>query len=165
MTKLFHKDKPLFGLDITHSGIKAMAIDSKRLTVAGYGSIDLEPVRVKEALEVAGKSYLTDNIKLLMSEKIIGTIHSKQVAIAAPTARSFSRTFILPTSVEKRLKEAVELEAEQYIPIPIDNLYIDYQIIERHKKEIMVLISAIPKVVIDNLITSVRNAGLEPVLV
>jgi len=100
-----------------------------------------------------------------MSEKIIGTLPSKRVAIAVPTARSYSRTFILPASAEKSLHDAVILEADQYIPIPSANLYIDYQIIERNKKEITVLMSAVAKVIIDNLVKSVEAAGLEPVLI
>lgn len=142
-----------------------MVVDPKKWVVQGYGSIDLEPLRVKEAIEVAGKTYLTDNIKLLLAEKIVGTINTNRVAIAVPTARSFSRTFVLPSSAEKNLKDAVMLEAEQYIPIPTDNLYIDYEVIERNKKEIVVLISAVTKLVIDNIVTSVQAAGLEPVLI
>lgn len=165
MSKLLYKDKPILGLDISHTGIKAMSIDPKKWVVEGYGSIDLEPLRVKEALEVAGKSYITDNIKLLLSEKVIGSIPTKRVAITVPTARSFSRTFILPNAAEKNLHDAVILEAEQYIPIPSDNLYIDYQIIERGKKEITVLMSAVTRVVIDNVVASVEAAGLEPVLI
>ncbi len=165
MSKLLYTDKPIFGLDISHTGIKVMAIDPKKWVVQGYGSIDLEPIRVKEALEVSDKTYITDNIKLLLETKTIGTILSNRVAITVPTARTFSRTFKLPSNAEKNLHDAVMLEVEQYIPIPSDNLYIDYQIIERSKKEIIVLMSAIAKVVIDNVVKSVEAAGLQPVLI
>jgi type IV pilus assembly protein PilM len=165
MSKLFYKDKPILGLDISNTGIKIMSVDPKKWLVEGYGSVDLEPLKVKEALEIEGKSYLTDNIKLLMAEKVIGNLPSKRVAIAVPTARSFSRTFSLPSSAEKNLHDAVMLEADQYIPIPSSSLYIDYQIIERNKKEITVLMSAVTKVVIDNIVTSVEAAGLQPVLI
>jgi len=165
MSKLFYKDKPIIGLDISNTGVKVMSTDPKKWLVHGYGSIDLEPLKVKDAMENANSTYLTDNIKTLMAEKIIGTLPSKRVAIAVPTARSYSRTFILPASAEKSLHDAVILEADQYIPIPSANLYIDYQIIERNKKEITVLMSAVAKVIIDNLVKSVEAAGLEPVLI
>src|SRR5690606_24086178 len=87
------------------------------------------------------------------------------VAIAVPTARSYTRTFSLPASAEKALNEAVILEAEHYIPIPVSTLYIDYQIIERSHKNIMDLFSAVSKVVIDNIMKSVEAAGLFPVLI
>lgn len=165
MSKLFYRDKPIFGLDISHTGIKAMSVDPQKWLVEGYGSIDLEPLRVKESLEAADKTYLADNIKLLVNEKIIGSLGSSRVIVSIPTARSFSRTFTLPVSAEKNLDEAVRLEAEQYIPIPLENLYLDYEIVERSKKELTILMSAVTRVVIDNVIRSVESAGLEPILI
>lgn len=165
MSKLFYEDKPIIGLDISNTGVKIMSVDPKKWLVHGYGSIDLEPLKVKESMENANSTYLTDNLKVLLAEKVIGDASGKRVAIAIPTARSYSRTFTLPASAEKSLHDAVILEADQYIPIPSGNLYIDYQIIERTKKEITVLMSAVAKVIVDNLLSSVKAAGLEPVLI
>lgn len=165
MSKLFYKDKPIVGLDISHTGLKIMSIDPKKWLVNGYGSLDLEPIRMKEAFETADNPYITDGIKQLMAEKIVGEISGNRVAIAVPTARSYSRTFTLPVATEKSLHDAVILEADQYIPIPSSTLYIDYQIIERNKKEITVLMSAVSRTIIDNIVASVTAAGLEPVLI
>lgn len=166
MSKFFYKDKPIIGLDISSTGIKLMSIDPKKWLVNGYGSLDLDPLKIKEALETEGNTFLTDSIKSLMTDKVVGTLgNSKSVAIAVPTARSYTRTFTLPSSAEKSLNEAVTLEAEQYIPIPVSTLYIDYQVIERNHKTIVVLMSAVSKVVVDNITRSVEAAGLFPVLV
>lgn len=164
MSKFFYKDKPIIGLDISSTGIKIMSVDSKKWLVNGYGSLDLDSLKMKEALEDEGNTFLTDSIKSLMADKIVGTLTSNRVAIAVPTARSYTRTFTLPNSAEKSLDEAVILEAEQYIPIPVSTLYIDYQIIERTKKTIVVLMSAVSKVIVDNITRSVEAAGLEPVI-
>ena len=134
MSKFFYKDKPIIGLDISSTGIKLMSIDSKRWLVNGYGSLDLDPLKMKEAFENSDSTFITDSLKSLMAEKIIGTVASDRVAITVPTTRSYTRTFTLPDSAEKSLDEAVVLEAEQYIPIPVSTLYIDYQIIERSHK-------------------------------
>lgn len=165
MSKLFYKDKPIIGLDISNTGIKVMAVDSKKWLVQGYGTIDLEPLKVKEALEKPDQTYLTDSIKQMMEDRIVGRLPSNLVAVALPTARSFSRTFTLPSSTEKALHDAVMLEAEQYIPIPISSLYIDYQVIERSRKEITVLMSAIPQTIVDNAVAGIEAAGLQPVLI
>jgi len=165
MSKLFYKDKPIIGLDISNTGVKVMSADPKRWLVHGYGSIDLEPLKVKDAMENPNSTYLTDNIKILLAEKVLGDTSSKRVAIAIPTARSYTRTFTLPSSTEKALHDAVILEADQYIPIPSDNLYIDYQIIERSKKDITVLMSAVSKIIVDNIVRSVEAAGLQPILI
>lgn len=159
MAKLFYNDKQLIGLDISNTGIKIMAVDIKKWLVVGYGSLDLEPIKVKESLE-GNSPYLADNIKKLLKENIVGTLPSNHVAIGLPTAKSYSRTFNLPVKVEKNLKDAVELEVDQYVPIPASTLYIDYQIIERNKKEITVLMSAISRSIVDKCIAAAENAGL-----
>jgi len=159
MTKLFYTDKPIIGLDISNTGIKIMAIDVKRWLVLGYGSIDLDPTKVKESLE-GNSTYLAENIKLLIDEKIIGALPSNHVVIGIPTARTYSRTFNLPLSVKKSLKDAVELEVEQYIPVPTSALYIDYQIIEHNKKEVTVLMSAVARSIVDRCITAAESANL-----
>jgi type IV pilus assembly protein PilM len=165
MSKFFYTDKPIIGLDISTTGIKLMSVDPKKWTVNGYGSLDLDPIKIKEAMENADSTFLTDSIKKLMSEQVAGNISSTSVAIAVPTARSYTRTFTLPSSAEKALDEAVMLEAEQYIPIPVSTLYIDYQIIERSRKSIVVLMSAVSKTIIDNITRGVEAAGLYPVLI
>jgi len=164
MVKLFYKDKAIIGLDISNTGVKIMAVDTKKWLVLGYGSIDLEPIKVKEALE-GDSTYLADNIQELVKNKLIGTLPSNHVVIGVPTARSFSRTFTLPPSQEKTLKDAVEVEVDQFIPIPSSTLYIDYEVIERSKTELTVLMSAVSKVIIDNCMSAALSAGLQPSLI
>ena len=159
MTKLFYTDKPVVGLDISSTGIKIMAIDTKRWLVLGYGAIDLDPAKVKESLEGAS-TYLAESIQSLIKDKVIGALHSNHVVIGVPTSRSYSRTFNLPVSIEKSLDDAVELEVDQYIPLPASTLYIDYEIIERGKKELTVLMSAIPKSIVNKCVAAAESAGL-----
>ncbi len=159
MTRLFYTDKPIIGLDISNTGITVMAIDIKKWLVLGYGSIDLEPNKVKKSLE-GDSTYLADNIQLLIKERLIGSLPSKHVALSIPTDRSYSRTFSLPASVKNKLKDAVDLEVDQYVPVPASMLYIDYQIIERNKKELTILMSAVPRMIVDKCVAAAESAGL-----
>jgi len=159
MTKLFYTDKPIIGLDISNTGIKVMSVDTKRWLVLGYGSIDLDPKKVKESFE-GESTYLADNLQLLLKEKVIGVLHSSHAIIGVPTDRTFSRTFSLPTKVAKKLKDAVELEVDQYIPVPASALYIDYEVIEKNKQGINILMSAVPRVIVDKCVAAAEAAGL-----
>lgn len=164
MTKLFYKDKPLIGLDINETGMKIMAIDTKKWLVLGYGSIDLEPAKMKESFAGDG-SYIADSLKKLVNEKIVGTLPSNHVVIGIPTAGTYSRTFTVPTSLAKNLKDAVQTEADQYIPIPSSTLYLDYQVIEHTKEELTVLMSAVAKPSVDVFTKAAEQANLRPVLI
>ncbi len=164
MAKLFYKDKPIIGLDISNTGIKVMAIDAKKWLVLGYGSVDLDPVKVKESIE-GDDPYLTENLRLLLRDKIVGTLPSNHAVISVPTARTYSRTFTVPISVEQTLGDAVQVEADQYIPLPTESLYLDYEIIDRTKTELTILMSAVPKSVVDNVTKIAEAADIRPILI
>lgn len=165
--KLFYKQKHAIGLDVSQTGIKVMAVDPKRWHVQGYGSIDLDPAKMQEALEHddPDNTYLSDNLQRLFRENIVGTLPSNHCIIGVPTAKSFLRTFSLPVDQEKNLAEAVEIEVSQYIPIPMAALYVDHQIISRNDETIDAIMSAVPRSIIDACIRAATDANLRPVMV
>lgn len=166
MAKLLYREKPLVGLDINQTGIKIMAIDTRRWLVLGYGSLDLDPARVQASMENPEDTYLSESITNLLRENIVGTLGSDHVAVGLPTGRTFSRMFTVPTSEEKHIDNAVELETDQYIPIPMGSLYVDYEIVERTKEKgkTTVTMSAVPKTLVDTCLTAVQAAGLTPIV-
>ena len=164
MTKLFYKDKPLIGLDISQTGIKVMSVDPKKWLVQGYGSLDLDPAKVQASLENPEDAYLAESITSLLKENIIGNLGSDHVIVGLPTGKTFSRTFTLPASEESHISNAVEVEVDQYIPIPLGSLYVDHQVIERTKDQLTVVMSAVPSNLVDSCIQAVRTAGLIPVI-
>lgn len=164
MAKLFYKDKPIIGLDISQTGVKVMAIDPKKWLVTGYGSIDLDPSKVQASLD-GDDPYLAESIRTLVGEKLIGTLPSEHVIVGIPTGRTFSRTFTLPTKAESSLADAIEVEVDQYIPIPMSSLYVDYEIIERTKDTLTVVLSAVPQNLVDRCMEAVSSTGLVPIMI
>lgn len=162
--KLFHRDKPISGIDINETGIKIMAINPKKWLVTAYGSADLDPGRTQEDIE-NHSGYIEERLNKLLSTKLSGKLPDKQVVLSVPTSQTYSRSVILPIDVEDSLDQAIKLEAEQYIPVPIEELYMDYQIIERNGKEITVLLSAVPKRLVDVTMGACLNAGLDVVMI
>lgn len=164
VARLFYKDKPIIGLDISQTGMKIMSIDRKKMLVTGYGSIDLDPAKVQQSLDT-GDGYLTANMTELVGKNLVGKLASDHIVLGIPAGRTFTRTFTVPKSSEKDLKDAVELEVEQYIPIPINSLYVDYEVIARTKDQLMVLMCAVPRTVVDSCITIAESAGLRVCMV
>ena len=163
MKKLFHHDKPIIGIDISQTGIKAMSLDPAKWLVHGYGSVDLDPIKVQDSLEKSD-DYLQTNLEALLKEKVVGTLNSNHVVLGIPTARTYSRTFSLPIKHEKTVKDAVEIEVDQYIPLPMNLLYVDQTIISRTKDDLTVLMSAVPRTIVDRLIEITENLGLQVVM-
>jgi type IV pilus assembly protein PilM len=164
MAKLFYNDKPVIGLDISQTNIKVMAVDPKKWLVLGYGSIDLDPAKVQKSLE-SDDGYLAENIQTLLGKKLIGNLPSNHTVLGIPTSRTYSRTFTVPAKAENTLADAVEIEVDQYIPIPMSSLYVDYEIIERTKEQLTVTMSAVPQILVDNCMAAAIAANLRPIMI
>lgn len=164
MAKLFFNDKPVIGLDISSTDMKVMSVDSERKAVTGYGVIDLDPLQIKKAFD-ENYEYLLKNLQTLLERKLVGHLVSDQVILGIPTSRTFSRTFTIPANAEKTLKDAVAIEVGQYIPLPIALLYVDYEIIERNDDLLTVIMSAVPRKLVDNVLSACEAVGLTVVMI
>ena len=160
MGNLYYKDKPIIGLDISQTGIKVMAIDVKKWLVTAYGTIDLDPVKVAASLD-EDDDYLETSLKALLAKNILGRLPSNHAVMSVPTGRTFTRTFQAPLDAEKHLADAIQLEIDQYIPIPETSLYVDQEITERTKESVTISMSAAPRKLIDRLTQISHNAGLQ----
>lgn len=141
-----------------------MAIDTKKWTVHAYGNINLDPTKLNESIE-KGNEFLATSVAELLKKHIVGDLGTRRVVISVPTTRTFNRSITLPSLRRKDLKAAIQLEAEQYIPIPVSELYIDYNVIETTKEGVEMLLCAVPKVIVDNCVLACQGAGLEVVMV
>lgn len=164
-TTYFYHDKPLFGLDIGHGTVKVMQVEpgkGKLQRVTGYGVASFNPDAVKDG-EIIDLEELAKAFQTLFEKNLVGTITTRRVSMAAPASRTFSRIMNLPKLQEKDLVAAVRLEAEQYIPMPINDLYVDSSVIRETEKGLEVLAVATPKKVVDSYILLAEMLGLEPV--
>lgn len=155
----------MFGLDIGSSSIKVMQLvnnKGRQQLVRGYGVTAYETSSIKDGVIVDFKS-LAASIQNLFKHDIIGEINTRRVAVSLPASRTFTRAMSLPEIPDNQLMQAVRIEAEQYIPMPIDDLYIDYTIIERTDKGVELLAVATPKKIVDSYMLLIRMLGLEPI--
>lgn len=165
MSDLFYKTKPIIGLDIDKTSLRVVSVDNSKMLVHGYGTIDLDPSKMRDDSNES-QDYLAEKMaEMLTVDNITGKLGSNRAVVGIPTARTFARTFSLPTDHENNIKNAVILEAEQYIPMPPENLYIDHQIISRTKKELIVLMCAVPRQFIDNILVVTKQSGLEVAMI
>lgn len=126
---LVYKDRPIFGLDIGHNTVKAVQLTpGKHPKVLGYGYANFSADTIIEGI-IADPEALAMEIKPLFTQPAAGHITARRVAIALPLAKVFIRTLDLPAMNQSNLEAAVHFEAEQYVPVPIADLYIDYTII------------------------------------
>jgi type IV pilus assembly protein PilM len=160
----FYQDKPIFGLDIGFSSLKVMQVDStgKNRPISGYGATNFDSKAIKDGV-IVEPEIIAKALKDLFERNLIGEITTRRVSATIPASRTYNRTINLPKLDKKDLEEALLLQAEQYIPMPIEELYIDYNIIEENDKGIELFVVAVPKKISDSYVDLMRISGLEPV--
>jgi type IV pilus assembly protein PilM len=162
MSDFFYKDKPLFGLDIGFSSIKVMQIvdHGKKQQIIGYGVASYDSKATKDGV-IEDVESMAKAAKELFESGLIGQINTRRVAVTVPVARTYNRIMTLPTMNKSDLQAAVQMEASQYIPVPIDELYLDYSVMEKTKDNTEILVVAVPKKIIDSYLTLTDLLGLE----
>ncbi len=161
-TGLFYKDKPLFGLDIGTSSIKVMQIEGqgKTKSIVGYGVTNYDQVAIKDGV-IENAEILAKATKELFEKSLVGEITTRRAALSIPVARTYNRVMNLPPMNRRDLDEAVRLEAEQYIPVPIDDLYIDFSITAQTKEGFELLAVAAPRRIVDSYLAFTELLGFE----
>jgi type IV pilus assembly protein PilM len=163
----FIKDKPIFGFDIGHSSLKVMQTEHDgrgKARVIGYGTAGFDSSAIKDGVitdpEIIAKATLN-----LFKHRLIGDITTHRVAMAIPSYRSYSRSMQLPKLKADELDEAVKLEVEQYTPVPLDELYVDYKVTMTDAETNEVFAVAIPKKIVDSYLQLSKLLGLETILI
>ena len=162
----FFKDKPVFGLDVGYGSLKVMQIDrhGKKPAVTGYGVASFEETALKDGV-ILNQDVVAKAARELFDGRLIGDITSRRVCLAIPAGRTYTRSISLPNLSSSDLAEAIRTEAEQYIPMPIDELYIDHTIISHSEKGIEVLAVAVPRKIVDSYMDLAHILGLEVVAI
>ena len=125
---MFRKAKSLVGLDIGSSAVKAVELKQagRGYRVAAYGSEPLPPDSIVDGAIIDGAA-VADAIRRLFDSRGIRT---KDVAASLSGNAVIVKKITLPTMTEAELAESIYWEAEQYIPFDIQDVNLDYQVLD-----------------------------------
>jgi len=153
----------VFGLDIGATSIKAVWIDKEK---EGYF---LNSVLTAEtpAKGMISESPLDQEEMAQAITKIItdANITTRSVNIALPENQVFTKIIEMPLLSEKELASAIYWEAEQYIPVPLANVTLDYKVISSKNKDekspkMDVLLVGAPTMLINKYVKVMSMSGL-----
>lgn len=91
-------------------------------------------------------------------------ITQKEVIVGVSEVKATTRSLTLPELKPEEISQAIEQEAASFLPFPYHEEYLDWMLIKKLPDETeKILISAIPKSMIDGYIKAFQLAGLAPV--
>jgi len=162
------KSKEVVGLDIGSSAVKAVELRSagKGFKVTAFGVEPVPPDSIVDGAIVDGAA-VSEAIKRLFENKAFKT---KEVAASLSGNAVIVKKISLPVMTEQELSESIHWEAEQYIPFDIQDVNLDYQVLDPGtgadgKGTMDVLLVAAKKEKIADYTGVITQAGRTPVVV
>ena len=162
------KSKPLVGLDIGSSAVKAVELKAtgKAYKVTALATEPIPPDSIVDGAIIDGGA-VADAIRRLLDGK---GFKSKEVAASLSGNAVIVKKINLQTMTAAELSESIHWEAEQYIPFDIQDVNLDYQVLDPgtgpdSKGRMDVLLVAAKKEKIADYAGVITQAGRTPVLV
>ena len=122
------KSKAVVGLDIGSSAVKAVELKlaGKGFKVTAFASEPVPPDSIVDGAIIDGTA-VADAIRRLFQNK---AFKAKEVAASLSGNAVIVKKISLPVMTEAELAESIYWEAEQYIPFDIQDVNLDYQILD-----------------------------------
>ncbi len=164
---LSRKKPPLIGLDISSTSVKMMEL-SKTGSSYRIEGIGVEPLPANAVVEknVAEIESVGESVKRALSKS---KIKSKNVAIAVAGSSVITKKITMPASLsDDEMEGQIQLEADQYIPYPLEEVALDFQILgptEHNSETVDVLLAACRSENVDDRVAAIELAGLTPKIV
>lgn len=152
------------GLDIgtDHVRVAQVKASGTGYVLTGYGQVDVPMGAVADG-EIVDVAAVSSAIKELWRRS---NVRSKEVCTGVSNQRVIVRLIDLPFMERSELQSAIQYQAQDYIPMAVEDSILDFQIIgdyvtssEEHMME--VLLVAAHREMIGNTVAAVEGAGLK----
>ncbi len=161
----FRREESYVAIDIGSSSIKFLEVRTtpERLQLLNWGSIPTPPAAIQSHM-VSEPDRIGESIRTLLAAK---GVQARKAITAVPGPAVMIKRVTLPAQNAQEIENTIMLEAGNFIPEDLDNVNLDYQVIEARPeaKEMEVLLAAAKKDIVSSYVETVRAAGLLPVVV
>jgi type IV pilus assembly protein PilM len=158
------KSTSLVGLDVNASSIAAVELRANgTVELVGHGVAPLAPGVFREG-EVADPDALGSALKDLFAGRHLG--HTVRLGIA--NQRVAVRTLYLPPIPDpKELANAIRFQAQEHIPMPIDRVVLDWEVVghvqgESGERQIQVVVVAARREMVQAMLAAKSTPRLRP---
>jgi type IV pilus assembly protein PilM len=166
--KIFNIEPVSFGLDLSDLSVKAIQIEryGSSDSLVGFSSVPIPMGAISEG-QIIKPDDVVSAIKKALQTSGPHRIKTKKVICSLPETKAFMRIISIPRMDIEEVHEAVKWEMEANIPLPLDQVYYDWQILDDsltgEKNKLNLIVVAIAKNAVDSTIEILEKAGLDPI--
>ncbi len=162
----FRRPSRVVGIDVGVYSTKIVELDSQggRAVLGTYGELLSGPY-MREGGESGGGflQYRDDEIIQMLQEVLrASNVKARDAVFGIPSVSAFITTFAMPRLPSPEIEKAIPFEARKYIPVPVKDVVLDWQILggSAEQEEIDILLVAVPKDILLRIGHIVSGVGL-----
>lgn len=151
----------IVGIDIGQSTVKIVCLsnDSSKIVLNAIGEGKVPKIENKEIDRDKFLIEVGKEIRNLLNDL---KIREKQAVVSLPENEVISRLVRLPPLKDNEIMDALRFEAETFIPFPLDQVSIDYEIIEKDDAgRLNIFVIAAKNDLINSYLKLFKSIGLE----
>ncbi|MBX4188038.1 MAG: type IV pilus assembly protein PilM [Candidatus Doudnabacteria bacterium] len=175
---LFSKPKSHLGVDIGTSNIKIVQLrpHESKFVLETYGLVNVA-YQLSNRDSGSAIQHTAEVLKKLLEQSQVTT---NRIVASLPNSVVFTSVIEIPKIPDEEIKSAIESEAKKYVPLPLEEVALSWITIQEKKKKInldtnlgsvattnekqmKILLTAVPTIVVDNYLKVFTLANLEPV--
>lgn len=160
----FTKPQTLLGIDISSTAVKLVELrkKSKAYKVESYAVVPLPEGASNEGI-LLDAELVSKAIKHVLKKS---RTRLKRCALAVPSSMVISKQISVPNDLDAEdLDTLVRLEAESYIPYPLEETHLDYTILDTKSNHFDILLVATRAENVELRVAAAEMAGLQVKLV
>jgi type IV pilus assembly protein PilM len=155
-----------FGLDLSDLSLKIFQIEriGKFDRIRSFCSLPIARGNMEDG-KIINKEKIAEIIRQAVKKAGPKKINTCKVICSLPESNIFLRVIHIPKIAEKEANQAIKWEMEANIPLPIEEVYLDWQFLEgdpeNSKNKQSVLTVAVSRKVVDDFMETLELSGLE----
>ncbi|MBZ1345176.1 MAG: pilus assembly protein PilM [Candidatus Nealsonbacteria bacterium] len=167
MLEFLSLKQEVFGLDISDRSLKIAKLKKRGefLSLASFGETEIKSAGIIKQGEIKKEALFIKILKQALNDVKGEKLKTKYLIASLPEEKTLLQVIKIPLINKEELKSAVIYEAQNHIPLPIEDVYLDFQIIPPffNKQDYYeALIVALPKKIVDPYVSCFKKAGLFP---
>lgn len=153
-----------FALDVAGDSIKLIQLQktSGLPQIKAYTTSPLAKGILSNDTIIDQKNFI-QILQEAIKKPLYGKFSSEHIVASLPESKSFVRVIQIPKMSDSEAESAIPVEAESFIPMPIDQVYMDWKQIGVSGDKMNILIVASPKEIVDGYLEILDKAGLKTV--
>jgi type IV pilus assembly protein PilM len=154
-----------FGLEICDSSLKIAKVRKKfgSFRLVSFSEVSLEK-GVVQGGEIKKEDKLVDSFKKAFSGIKGEKIKTKYVSFSVPEQEVFIKSIRMPDISGREFETSVYFEAENHIPLEIERMSLDFEVLGQDKMGKKVVIVASSKEAVNSYLSFLKKCNLKPLI-